>query len=95
MTWQQLVLLTTYAVGMTFGQALFKVVAGRSDFGSAKTALTLLYDPLFISAIGLYAGLSVFWVWLLTFTPLSRAYLFIALALVLTAGLPWSRSMSL
>ena len=35
-------------------------------------------------AVLLYAALSVLWVWLLTFTPLSRAYPFVALAFALT-----------
>src|SRR6266700_3147797 len=38
----------------------------------------------FIGAIVLYAALSVLWVWLLTFTPLSRAYPFVAVAFALT-----------
>ena len=32
----------------------------------------------------LYAALTVLWVWLLTFTPLSRAYVFVALAFAVT-----------
>ncbi len=35
-------------------------------------------------AVLLYAALSLLWVWLLTFTPLSRAYPFVALAFALT-----------
>jgi drug/metabolite transporter (DMT)-like permease len=32
----------------------------------------------------LYAALAVFWVWVLSFTPLSRAYPFVALAFAFT-----------
>ena len=47
-------------------------------------ALLLLQNLPFIGAIVLYAALSVLWVWLLTFTPLSRAYPFVAVAFALT-----------
>jgi drug/metabolite transporter (DMT)-like permease len=39
---------------------------------------------IFIGAILLYVALTVLWVWILTFTPLSRAYPFVALAFALT-----------
>ena len=35
-------------------------------------------------AVALYVALTVIWVWLLTFTPLSRAYPFVALAFAMT-----------
>ena len=41
-------------------------------------------DAPFIDAIVLYAAPSVLWVWLLTFTTLSRAYPFMAVAVALT-----------
>jgi drug/metabolite transporter (DMT)-like permease len=84
MTAVQIALLSAYAFGMTAGQLLFKIVSGRVDFSTTTTALKLVFDPLFILAVALYAGLSIYWVWLLSFTPLSLAYLFVALALVLT-----------
>jgi drug/metabolite transporter (DMT)-like permease len=84
MTAVQIALLSAYAFGMALGQVLFKIVAQRVDFSTTTAVLKLLFDPMFILALALYAGLSVFWVWLLSFTPLSRAYLFVALALVLT-----------
>jgi drug/metabolite transporter (DMT)-like permease len=51
----------------------------------------------FITAIVLYTGLTLFWVWLLTFTPLSRAYPFVALAFALSpllAGLLFGETIS-
>ena len=72
----QIALLIAYAAGMAAGQLLFKAAAlrlGGSHPLSAR-ALLLLQDAPFIGAIVLYAALSVLWVWLLTFTPLSRAY---------------------
>jgi drug/metabolite transporter (DMT)-like permease len=44
----------------------------------------LLSNGYFLTALALYAALTVLWVWVLSFTPLSRAYPFLALAFVLT-----------
>jgi drug/metabolite transporter (DMT)-like permease len=83
----QIAMLITYAAGMAAGQLLFKAAALRLGDGhplSTRALLLLLQDAPFIGAIVLYAALSVLWVWLLTFTPLSRAYPFVAVAFVLT-----------
>ena len=82
----QIALLITYAAGMAAGQLLFKAAALRlGDSHPLSTrALLLLQNAPFIGAIVLYAALSVLWVWLLTFTPLSRAYPFVAVAFALT-----------
>jgi drug/metabolite transporter (DMT)-like permease len=82
----QIALLITYAVGMAAGQLLFKAAALRLGDGHplSTRALLLLQDAPFIGAIVLYAALSVLWVWLLTFTPLSRAYPFVGVAFALT-----------
>ncbi len=82
----QIALLVAYAVGMAGGQLLFKAaavrLAGAGPFPAR--ALALLQDGAFISAILLYGILSILWVWLLSFTPLSRAYPFVAVAFALT-----------
>ncbi len=82
----QIALLITYAAGMAAGQLLFKAAALRLGDGHplSTRALLLLQDAPFIGAIVLYAALPVLWVWLLTFTPLSRAYPFVAFAFALT-----------
>jgi drug/metabolite transporter (DMT)-like permease len=46
-----------------------------------------LFNGYFIVALILYAALTVLWVWILGFTPLSRAYPFVALAFALTPAL--------
>jgi drug/metabolite transporter (DMT)-like permease len=46
--------------------------------------LDLVQNGYFLAALLLYAGLAVLWVWVLSVTPLSRAYPFVALAFVLT-----------
>jgi len=85
----QIALLIAYASGMAAGQLLFKAAALRLGDGYplSTRALLLLQNAAFIGAIVLYAALSVLWVWLLTFTPLSRAYPFVAVAFALTAVL--------
>lgn len=74
---------------MSVGQLLFKSAAQSFSPPSATVltlgrAVQLGLNPYFIGAMSLYLGLSVLWVWILTFTPLSRAYPFVALAFVAT-----------
>jgi drug/metabolite transporter (DMT)-like permease len=57
----------------------------------------LLQNGYFLVAVLLYGLLSILWVWVLTFTPLSRAYPFVAIAFALTpvlGGLVFSEPLS-
>jgi drug/metabolite transporter (DMT)-like permease len=83
LTLTQAALLTVYAVGMAGGQVLFKLAALYSA-ASPRPLTALWSSPQFIAALALYAALAVVWVWILGFTPLSRAYPFVALSFVLT-----------
>ncbi|MEA2905070.1 MAG: hypothetical protein QOI12_2457 [Alphaproteobacteria bacterium] len=82
----QIALLTAYAFGMAAGQLLFKMAALRAPadgpLGERLHAMTL--NRFFATAVLLYAALTVLWVWVLSFTPLSRAYVFVALAFAVT-----------
>jgi drug/metabolite transporter (DMT)-like permease len=82
----QIALLIGYAAAMTVGQLLFKVAALRAAAGGppSERLLTMLANGFFVSAVLLYAALAVLWVWILSFTPLSRAYVFVALAFAAT-----------
>jgi len=82
----QVALLFAYAAGMAGGQLLFKAAALRDAAGAplAERLLGLLGNAYFLAAVALYGALTVIWVWLLTFTPLSRAYPFVALAFAVT-----------
>jgi drug/metabolite transporter (DMT)-like permease len=82
----QVVLLFCYAAGMAGGQLLFKAAAVRfaSEGPIGERLVGLLSNGYFLTAVALYAALTVLWVWVLSFTPLSRAYPFLALAFVLT-----------
>ena len=85
----QIALLIAYAAAMAGGQLLFKLAAMRGAGAGAlgeRLGASLL-NGYFVAAVVLYAALTVLWVWILTFTPLSRAYPFVALAFVLTPTL--------
>ncbi|MGZ8321888.1 MAG: hypothetical protein ACXW3Q_08945 [Rhodoplanes sp.] len=86
MSLSQIALLAAYAVGMAGGQLLFKTAALQlpGDGPLATRLASLLQNGFFLGAVALYAALSVLWVWVLTFTPLSRAYPFVAIAFALT-----------
>jgi drug/metabolite transporter (DMT)-like permease len=82
----QIALLAAYVVGMAGGQLLFKTAALHlpGEAPLATRLVSLLQNGFFLGAVALYAALSVLWVWVLTFTPLSRAYPFVAIAFALT-----------
>jgi drug/metabolite transporter (DMT)-like permease len=81
----QIGLLVAYAAGMAGGQFLFKLAAVRVPGGAIVDRLgALVQDVVFLAALALYAMLAFVWVWILTFTPLSRAYPFVAIAFALT-----------
>jgi drug/metabolite transporter (DMT)-like permease len=82
----QFALLCAYAVGLATGQLLFKLaspsVAGTDPM--VARLLALLQNGYFIAALAAYLVLAVLWVWILSFTPISRAYSFVALSLAIT-----------
>jgi drug/metabolite transporter (DMT)-like permease len=96
----QIAVLTAYSIGMSAGQILFKMAANRSNTDKQLTErlLDLLLNGYFVAAMLLYAGFAVLWVWILTVTPLSRAYPFVAFAFVLTpllGGLLFNETVSI
>jgi drug/metabolite transporter (DMT)-like permease len=80
MTPRQGVLFTVFAFLLAFGQILFKQ-ASRS-LGGPDGFVSLLSSIHFWSAIILYGGSTLLWIWLIRDTPLNRAYPFVALAFV-------------
>ena len=85
----QIAVLVAYAVAMAGGQMLFKTAAlrGAGNGPLAERIAGILLNGYFFAALILYAALTVLWVWILSFTPLSRAYPFVALAFALTPAL--------
>ena len=82
----QIAMLVAYAGGMAGGQILFKLAAlrGAADAPLGERMLGMLSNGFFMAALLLYGVLAVLWVWILSFTPLSRAYPFVAVAFALT-----------
>lgn len=82
-------LVVLFSVGMGIGQLLLKFAASRQAahagerFGSRLLSLAL--DWPFLLGAAAYGLLLVYWVWLLTFLPLSRAYPFTLLSLAVAA----------
>lgn len=85
----QVAALMTFAAAMAGGQLLFKMAAlrGAGDGPLAERIAGFLLNGYFFVALILYAALTVMWVWILSFTPLSRAYPLLALAFALTPAL--------
>jgi drug/metabolite transporter (DMT)-like permease len=86
LTFAQVAILSAYACGMAGGQLLFKLASTRFA-GNApleERAISVVLSGAFLSALVLYFALSLLWVWILSFTPLSRAYPFVALAFAIT-----------
>jgi drug/metabolite transporter (DMT)-like permease len=86
---------------MAAGQLLFKSAALRYGAGAGELGdrlIGLFQNAYFLAALLLYAALAIFWVWVLSFTSLSRAYPFVALAFAVTpllAGFVFGEALSL
>ncbi len=82
----QILLLAAYAAAMAGGQLLFKQAAQRLTPGAtiAERLVELAGNAWFYAAFALYGILALAWIWILTFTPLSRAYPFVAIAFAIT-----------
>ena len=86
LSFTQISILIAYAAGMAGGQLLFKMAALSSPAGGPliERLSAMMLNGFFAAAVLLYAALAVLWVWVLSFTPLSRAYVFVALAFAVT-----------
>src|SRR5665647_1424457 len=86
LSFAQIAVLIAYAGGMAGGQVLFKMAAlrGVADDPVVGRLFSMMLNGFFAAAVLLYAALTVLWVWILNFTPLSRAYVFVALAFAVT-----------
>jgi drug/metabolite transporter (DMT)-like permease len=86
LTLAQVALLATYAIAMAGGQLLFKLAAQRlpARAGVGEQLISLLGNAYFFVAFAFYCALALCWLWILSFTPLSRAYPFVALAFAIT-----------
>jgi len=89
MKFSQIIMVMTFSIGMGLGQVLLKYSAQRQSMNTNFSWILRLYalfsDWTFLSGVALYGLLLVYWIWLLTFLPLSRAYPFTILSLVVAA----------
>ena len=82
-------MVSIFSIGMGFGQLLLKFAAQRQSIHVTSSflqrAILLFCDWTFLVGVGIYGLLLLYWIWLLTFLPLSRAYPFTLLSLVVAA----------
>jgi drug/metabolite transporter (DMT)-like permease len=87
-----ILLLFGYTAALSLGQILFKMASGRvQDAGGTALLVRLFTSPSFLTAGALYAGLAVYWTWLLARVPLSYAFPFVALCFVFVPAMAWIR----
>jgi len=86
MTWLKIAALVLFAVALACGQILFKAAAqsikGPIGF-DAQTLFHLASNPYLLLGLAVYGFAALYWVLLLRDIELSKAYLIIALALVI------------
>lgn len=68
-------------LGIAFGQILFKLSGAKLAAEDAPLFM-LVFNPVFIAAITLYATATFFWIYALKYVPLTYAYSFMALTFV-------------
>ncbi len=81
----QVAALMAYAATTAGGKT--PALQGAGDGPLAERIAGFLPNGYFFVPLILYAALTVLWVWILSYTPLSRAYPFLALAFALTPAL--------
>jgi len=87
-----ILLLFAYTAALSLGQILFKMASARIQGAGGTTLLVRLFtSPSFLTASALYAGLAVYWTWLLARVPLSYAFPFVALCFVFVPAMAWIR----
>jgi undecaprenyl phosphate-alpha-L-ara4N flippase subunit ArnE len=83
-TWRQLIELVSFPLVLATGQILFKRAALQIGIPQgASWVLDIVRLPTMWVALLLYGAATLLWVRILTTVPLSRAYVFAALAFVI------------
>jgi drug/metabolite transporter (DMT)-like permease len=75
--------LLAFTVLLAGGQLLFKKVGLELRASSAGNVWRLLLSPTLYAALVLYGFATLLWIWILSRVPLSRAYPYVALGVVL------------
>jgi drug/metabolite transporter (DMT)-like permease len=86
----QVIGLVTFAASMATGQVLFKLGAMKApQVENASGWISLIFQPVVLTALCLYAASTFLWLWLLQRIPLTTAYPFAALAFLLVPFGGW------
>jgi multidrug transporter EmrE-like cation transporter len=86
MSFTKIGLLIVVAVALACGQILFKLAAQsiREPLTlSLHSIVQLAFNPYLLISLAVYGAATIMWVLLLRNTPLNKAYLFVAIPLVL------------
>jgi drug/metabolite transporter (DMT)-like permease len=90
LTIPQLIGLVSFAMSMATGQILFKLGATKAiPAEGLQNWINLIFQPVVIFALCLYAASTFLWLWLLQKIPLTTAYPFAALAFLLVPFGGW------
>jgi drug/metabolite transporter (DMT)-like permease len=82
--------LVTFAASMATGQVLFKLGALKAPPAEGLGGwVSLVLQPVVLTALALYAASTLLWLWLLQRIPLTTAYPFAALAFLLVPFGGW------
>lgn len=82
--------LILFTVSLSAGQLLFKTVGLALRTGPlSETALRVLQMPVLYAALALYGGATALWIWILSRVPLTEAYPWVALGMVLVPLIGW------
>lgn len=68
---------------MSIGQILFKVASHKVIFSQNNLFLSLIKNPILIIALAIYALATLAWIYVLKITPLTIAYPFSSLTLII------------
>ena len=82
------VAVVAFTLLLASGQFLFKFVAQRvAGLPAAQSLITLATQPVFYGAVGLYGISTILWIWILGRMPLSQAYPWMSLGVVLVPAI--------
>lgn len=65
---------------MVIGQTLFKIGSNGKQFDSVQNIIKVIFSPVILLALTIYAGTTILWLYILSKTELSFAYPIQALA---------------
>lgn len=84
------IFLLFFTLILAAGQVLFKKLGlAVRGMPPAEALLTVLRDPVLYGALALYGTATLLWIWILARVPLSQAYPWVAIGMVVVPLLGW------